>query len=103
MPRYPLTEIIAQREFAFDAGGSVTKVTASVSRPARTPEGTYDDWYCSWLIEGPDRRREFCAVGVDGLQALLLALSALRTDLEVIGGKGKLTFEGGDDLAIKLI
>ena len=37
------------------------------------------------------------------MQALLLALSGMRTDLEMIARKGKLTFLEGEDLMIELV
>ena len=102
MSKYAMTEIIAQRELDFLGPGGHTKVVASIGKPALMPDAPHGDWYCPWLIEGPDRRRERDAAGIDAVQALLLAVSGLRTDLQVIARSGKLTFLDSDDLMLDL-
>jgi hypothetical protein len=95
MSKYPMTEVIAQREFDFVGSQGHTKVVASIGRPAIMPDAPHGDWYCPWLIDGPDRRRKMDAAGVDALQALLMALSGLRAELQLIARKGDLTLSFG--------
>ena len=103
MARYPMTEPIARREFEFTGPGGQVKVIASIGRPAVMPDDPHGEWYCPWQIEGPDRTRQLYGAGVDTMQALLLALSGMRTDLEMIARNGKLTFLEGEDLGIGLV
>jgi len=102
MARYPMTDIIARREYDFVGPAGQTKVVATLGKPAIMPDAPNRDWYCPWLIEGADRRYELYGGGVDSLQALLMGISGLRIDLQDIGRRGKLTFLGGDDLSIEL-
>ena len=103
MARYPMTEVIAQREFRFEGPNGPATVLAAIGKPAVMRDPQHGDWYCPWTIDGPDRRREMFGAGVDTLQALLFAISGLRTDLEMIGKRGRLTYLDGDDLGIELL
>jgi hypothetical protein len=98
-----MTEVIARRDFDFLGPDGPKRVVASIGKPAPMPDALHGDWYCPWLIEGPDRRRELYGAGVDSLQALLLAVSGLKADLEMIARKGNLTFLDNDDLGIHLV
>ncbi len=103
LARYPMTEIIAQREFDFVGFSGQVAVVASLGKPSLMPDVPNPDWYCPYVIQGPHRRREFFAAGVDAFQALLLALTAVRTDLELMKREGKLTWLDSDDLGIALL
>ena len=103
MARYPMTEPIARREFDFVGPNGSVKVVASIGKSAVMPDDPHGEWYCPWSIEGPDKQRTMYGAGVDTMQALLLALSGMRTDLHMIGRQGKLTFFEGDDLMIELV
>jgi len=98
-----MSEPIARREFEFNGRDGPVKVVASIGTPAVMPDDPHQEWYCPWLIEGPDKTRSSDGVGVDTMQALLLALSGMRTDLEMIARKGKLTFLAGEDLMFELV
>ena len=106
MAKYPMTEVIARREFQFTGPEGQVKVVASIGRPAVMPDAQHGDWYCPWQIDGPDRGRQLYGAGVDTMQALLLALSGMRTDLEMIARKGsshssvKLTLESSSLVAL---
>ena len=102
MTRYPMTEVIARREYDLQTPSGQVKVVAILGKPAPMPD-FQTDWYCPWVIEAPDRRLEHDAAGVDSLQALLLAVSALRSDLQQVGRRGKLTYLEGEDLGIALV
>lgn len=102
MSRYPMTEIVAQREFDYVGPNGAAKIVATIGKPAHMPDFP-SDWYCPCVIEGPDGRRQLDAAGVDAIQALLMALSAMRADLRHIARRGKLTFLGDDDISIDLV
>ena len=97
-----MTEVIARREYDYQSPNGHVKVVAKLGKPAPMPD-VPSDWYCPWVIEGPDGRLEHYAAGVDSLQALLLAVSALRIDLRHVGRHGKLTYLEGEDLGIALV
>ncbi len=103
MSRYPMTEPIARREFEFVGPDGPVKVVAEIGTPAVMPDDPHGEWYCPWSIDGPDRRRTMSGAGVDTMQALLLALSGMRTDLQMIARTGRLTFLEGEDLMIELV
>lgn len=98
-----MTEIVAQREFELRSDDGSVSVIVSFGRPAPIPENTNGDWYCPWRIEGPKGTRELFAGGVDSLQALLLAISMVRSELKfVIAPNGGLTWLNGSDLGLAL-
>jgi len=103
MCKYPMTEVIARREFDFAGPHGHATVVASIGRPARMPDAPHGDWYCPWLIEGPDRSHGMYGAGVDELQALLLAISGVRFDLQWIAQRGTLTWLEQGDLGIDLL
>ena len=104
MSTYPMTEVIATREFDYSGPAGPAKVVAHLGKPAIMPDARNRDWYCPYVIEWPNERHEFYAGGMDALQALLLGISALRLYLEyVVGRTGKLTWLGDDDLGIDLV
>ncbi len=103
MHKYPLTEIIARREYTFAGPNGPVSVGVSIGAPAPVPGSPHGEWYCPYVVAGPDRERGLDAIGIDGVQALLMALSGLRADLEFIAAKGRLTFFDGTDLGIALV
>jgi hypothetical protein len=99
-----MTEIIARREYTFTVENRVTPVVVQLGKPALFPDPPYHgDWYCPWTIEGTDGLREHYAGGVDGLQALLLAISGVRIDLDDLAHRGRLTWLDHEDLGIALV
>jgi hypothetical protein len=63
------------------------------------------DYTCRYQIVWPDREREFRGHGIDGLQALLLAIQMARADLlhSPEGTAGKLRWLGGPDLGLPTV
>jgi hypothetical protein len=57
-------------------------VRVRVGHARRAPEG---DWECRYEIVGIGKPRRMRVFGVDGLQAMPLAMVALRSDLETWG------------------
>jgi hypothetical protein len=57
-------------------------VTVSIGKPQKFPDS--DDYFCSYEIAGAGERRLSYAGGVDGIQALLLAVRKLAVDLEAM-------------------
>ncbi|HUR95698.1 MAG TPA: hypothetical protein VMY76_14030 [Gemmatimonadales bacterium] len=64
-------------------------VVLELDAPAARPNG---EWSCSYRVGGLGRTRAGSVVGADGLEALLLAVVAVRRELEPFGGR--LTWAG---------
>lgn len=103
MPRYPMTEPIAIREYVLSVGSARKEVVVRIGRPAPFPDTPQRDWHCPWVIQGPGISIEHWAGGVDALQALLMALSGLRAELQSVGRKGRLTWLDDADLGLSLV
>jgi hypothetical protein len=103
MAKYPMTDIIAYRRFGLLRPDGARDVLLSIGKPAPFPDSPQGDWYCPWTIEGPDRSHEHHAGGVDGVQALLMAISAIRAELQVMATRGKLTWLDHEDLGLDLV
>ena len=63
-------------ERSFDLGNH--EVIARFYTPILAPGGEYQ---CRWRIEWPGREQERYACGIDGVQALMLALRVVHTEL----------------------
>lgn len=63
-----------ERRFELDGGELVARFHA----PAKAPGGEFQ---CRWSIAWPDREVRRYACGVDGVQALLLAMRSVHSDL----------------------
>jgi hypothetical protein len=103
MAKYPMTESIARREYTLTVSGRETKIVVQLGRPAQFPDAPAGDWYCPWTLDGPSGVREHYAGGVDGLQALVLAISGLRAELQALGRKGQLRWLGSDSVGLDLV
>ncbi len=68
-----MSMVIAEREFCCGAGAAHIRVFAP------QPDGR--DWRCDYEIAWPGRPRRSYAMGVDGFQALQLAMFSVATDL----------------------
>jgi hypothetical protein len=96
---FPMTldnvgEVIATRELKLSRDrGERTGVLVLLGKPQQLPNHT--DYYCPYQIKGagPDKVRYEC--GIDQLQALLLAISTLGVELEILNKElgGKLAWE----------
>ena len=69
-------EIIAIREFSLTDGA---KVTLTIRKPQAYPDGR--DFYCPFQISGIGKDTVWHTGGVDGLQALIIALKTAATFL----------------------
>ena len=76
--------------------GSAT-ITTRFLKPALAPGGEYQ---CRWAIHWPDRVQQRYACGVDGVQALMLAMKSAHTELmeSDLYKSGKLTYANQYDL-----
>lgn len=85
--------IIAMRELEL-AGGK--KVTIIIGKPEKFPD--FEDYYCPYHITGMGNERISYAGGVDGIQALLLALNKIGADLYTSkeAEAGILSWKGGE-------
>lgn len=87
-----LANTIAVRRLAVvGEPGREVVVTLGKPRPDPKPGG---DWMCSYLVEGLPDARKRAAHGVDAMQALLMALEAVRVALRAAGLQ--LAWEGGE-------
>lgn len=86
-------EIFVERNF--ESGDDV--ITARFLQPTLAPGGEYQ---CRWVILWPDRVQQRHACGVDGVQALMLAMKSVNTELmeSNLYKSGKLTYANQYDL-----
>jgi len=66
--------LFIERLFRF----SDQEVAVRVYTPTLEPGGEYR---CRWQIEWPDRSQRLATCGIDGVQALMLALRSLHSEL----------------------
>jgi hypothetical protein len=65
-----MSVVVAERQLDFFNGEQTNPGWVRILQPE--PDG--NDWRCRYQIEWPGYRREFGVMGVDSLQALVLAL-----------------------------
>ena len=82
-------------ERVFESGDA--SVTVRYLRPTLAPGGEYQ---CRWEIAWPDRVQQRYACGQDGVQALMLAMKTVHTELSVsdLYKSGNLTYLDQSDL-----
>jgi hypothetical protein len=87
-----LGEVVAERRYELD--GIENRVVVQVGKPAPTPGGI--SHYCPYVIRGIGSGAIRHAEGIDGLQALQLALKMLAADLDTSpeARAGRLTLDG---------
>jgi hypothetical protein len=78
--------------------GSDSPVIISIFAPQ---EITQNHWRCALSITGEGLEAQSAAYGVDGLQALCMALEMMKTELRLLGPK-ELTFDGNPNPLIGL-
>jgi hypothetical protein len=83
-PKIKLGRVIARRELTEYTGDSIRRVVISIGAPRPHPKG---DWECPFLIEAWRQSRVEHAMGVDALQALLLAVEGVWTRLDQTGSR----------------
>lgn len=86
-------EAFLERHFALDN----QDVSIRFQLPFLAPGGEFQ---CRWTIGWPDRTRDSYACGIDGIQALMLAMRTVHTELVESEAyrSGKLTYLGQADL-----
>jgi hypothetical protein len=92
-----LGEVIATRTLLVHHDqGAPSEVVILLGKPQQLPDHT--DYYCPYQIKGIGAERVKYACGIDTFQALLLALSTLGVELEVLNKDlgGKLRWECGE-------
>jgi Domain of unknown function (DUF6968) len=102
MSKYPMTEIIAAREFECEGPQGRGMIVAQIGRPAQCPDGPPGASYCPYLIDGMGEHTQRATFGVDALQALLFAISAVRLELSFIAKATTLRRLDSEDLGISL-
>jgi hypothetical protein len=102
MSANPMTERIARREYTYEGPDGTGQIVVEIGKPVPFPDAPHGDWYCPFIIDGVRGRYESSIGGVDSLQALLLAASAVKAHLQLISKSGKVTWLDSDDLGISL-
>ena len=91
-------EVIAARTLKLqnDEGAS-SEVSVLLGKPQPTPDQR--DYYCPYQIKGAGSEKVKCSYGIDAVQALLLTLSILSVQLEVLNKEtgGRLSWEGDEN------
>ncbi len=89
-------EVIATREL--DIADSRAKVIVGIGAPKKFPDSS--DYYCPYEIRGLGNDKIRYAGGIDGIQALLLALQMVGAELYTSeeGKAGTLIWVGQHDL-----
>ncbi len=82
MPRW-LGQPIAERELE-RSGGERARAGFRIGRPRPAREGDYE---CRYELYGFGRLRRMRIFGIDEVQALLLALEAVRAELQRLGAE----------------
>jgi hypothetical protein len=76
-------EVIGTRTLRLAKGTNTpSEVLVLVGKPQRLPD--HEDYYCPYEIKGAGIDKVRYACGIDALQALLLTLSVLKVELEVL-------------------
>lgn len=85
--------VIANREFILD---KIKKVSVQIGKPEKFQNS--EDYYCPYQIVGVGDGKIRHAGGIDSIQALLLALKKIGTDLSSLDvyKTGDLKWEGGE-------
>src|SRR5256885_157684 len=105
MTTYPITEVIASRDYVIERDSARIPLRTEIGKPAPCPDARDAFcWYCPFTTTGAGQTRTSSAVGVDSIQAILLAFSALHATLEYRAKGGKLTFvDGASGTGIHLV
>lgn len=99
-----LTDVIAERALEARKPGSdsVTEVRVRIGRPIPEPDSD-GDWICPIQIVGLGDEEVANVYGIDAVQALLLALQKVGSDLAAAGRSGvELSWLEGPDLGFPL-
>ena len=95
-------EVIGERAIDLELTGETgtRKILVRLGKPEEQAEG--QDWTAPYEIHGPDPGEviRHVAYGIDALQALSCALFIIPSELESFRSRGRLTFNGSEDLRI---
>lgn len=93
-----MDQIIAERVYEFWKTGAEQPSTVRVLVGRPQQETTGPDWAAPYEIHGPgpDEVRSYYAMGIDAMQALILALQNLPLWLEELPSLGRLRWIGGE-------
>lgn len=92
-----------EREFGYQSqkDNSSGTLTLMLFVPEPTPE---DDWECKYILKFPEKSIEGTLIGIDGFQALLLAMKTAKTLLINYSNENQLTISwlGMDGIGLDL-
>lgn len=92
--KFELGEIIATRKLVFTRGDGVeSDVVVNLGNPVPDPNDPSTTWICPFQILGIGNERTNAIFGVDSLQALILALHILPTELAWLARNENGTFD----------
>lgn len=92
---FEIGEVIAERWFdVINQDGTNSKARVRMGRPQRLPD--CDDFYAPYEIECNGRTRLWYSAGVDGFQAVRLAMKMVDAEIQAFANKYKIkiTWEG---------
>src|SRR4051812_13579392 len=95
---YPMTSVVARRILERQGrAGATSEIVIEIGKPARdrAPDG---HWYCPYRIIRVERTRVVPIFGIDSMQALIMALALLSTEVAIHGEKEGWRWLGGSQL-----
>ena len=101
-PQFPVTTVTARRVLEFlPEVGRARAVVVRIGRPRRDRKHVNGDWVCPFDITGIRGRHKRWIFGIDGVQALSLALHFIPTELRSLAQRagGRLRFLGEEGVA----
>src|SRR3954466_7018368 len=82
MRTFELGEVIAERCLTFEAdAGWSREIWIRLGRPVADPSDGLKSWFCPYQVAGLERDRVMAIFGEDALQALLLAVHTIPSEL----------------------
>ena len=79
---FELGDVIAERRLVFEATEGWTRdVSVRIGRPVLDPSAPHETWICPFEIRGLGTGRAMGIFGVDAMQALLLAIHTIPSEL----------------------
>ena len=97
MRTYELGTILATRTLRFRARDGVRDIGVSLGLPVPDPEHPNKAWICPFQISGIREEPVRAIFGVDALQALVLALHTLPTELQSLAREEAGSFPDADE------
>ena len=91
----PLRDVIAARDLEFmHADGRIEQVVVSIGAPFESEKDI--EWRCPYSIKAESFEQNFGIAGADSMQALLLTVSIISTELQALERRrnGKFTQYG---------